>query len=148
MICDISCGVRLASRACCRLRDCYCVRMSVHAHHRLHRRVSAARVSRNAPLDGAVLQFRCWSHGSLSHWPRPVTMANSYVLRDQATVRCCIVLIVASACPRRTYDQKWQEAMAELNEQVHIEDDTLDLEEGDEPPPVRCSQQVDCVVLA
>ena len=47
-----------------------------------------------------------------------------------------------------TYDQKWQEAMAELNEQVHIEDDTLDLEEGDEPPPVRCSQQVDCVVLA
>lgn len=27
--------------------------------------------------------------------------------------------------------------MAELNEQVHIEDDTLDLEEGDEAPPVR-----------
>lgn len=25
--------------------------------------------------------------------------------------------------------------MAELNEQVHIEDDTLDLEEGEEPPP-------------
>ena len=40
-------------------------------------------------------------------------------------------------CARSTYDQKWQEAMAELNEQVHIEDDTLDLEEGDEPPPVR-----------
>ena len=29
--------------------------------------------------------------------------------------------------------------MAALNEQLHIEDDTLDLEEGDEPPPVRVS---------
>lgn len=44
---------------------------------------------------------------------------------------------LATVCHRSTYDQKWQEAMAELNEQVHIEDDTLDLEEGDEPPPVR-----------
>jgi hypothetical protein len=25
----------------------------------------------------------------------------------------------------RTYDQRWQEAMSELNEQVHIEDHTL-----------------------
>jgi len=27
--------------------------------------------------------------------------------------------------------------MAELNEQRHIEDDTLEMEDGDEPPPVR-----------
>ena len=34
-----------------------------------------------------------------------------------------------------TFDCQWQEAMAELNEQVHIEDHTLGLEEGEEPAP-------------
>jgi hypothetical protein len=39
---------------------------------------------------------------------------------------------------RRAFDLLWQEAMAELNEQVHIEDHTLDLneEEKKEAPPV------------
>ncbi|CAN0157900.1 unnamed protein product, partial [Scytosiphon promiscuus] len=35
----------------------------------------------------------------------------------------------------RTYDLVWRETMAELNEQVHIEDNTLDVAEGNEPPP-------------
>lgn len=35
----------------------------------------------------------------------------------------------------KTYDRMWQEAVAELNEQIHIEDDTLDREEGAAPPP-------------
>jgi hypothetical protein len=34
-----------------------------------------------------------------------------------------------------TYDMMWQEAMAELNEQVHIEDHTMGIPEGVEPPP-------------
>mmetsp|Transcript_33895 Transcript_33895/g.44710 ORF Transcript_33895/g.44710 Transcript_33895/m.44710 type:complete len:899 (-) Transcript_33895:293-2989(-) len=34
---------------------------------------------------------------------------------------------------RATYDSMWREAMAELNEQVHIEDNTLDEEEGEDP---------------
>ncbi len=36
----------------------------------------------------------------------------------------------------RTYDRLWQEAMAELNEQVRIEDDTLDLAPGEKRPTV------------
>jgi len=35
-----------------------------------------------------------------------------------------------------TYDMMWQESMAELNEQVHIEDDTIGLGEKDKPEPV------------
>lgn len=38
--------------------------------------------------------------------------------------------------PRSTYDRIWQEAMSELNEQIHIEDDTLDMEPGDKRGPV------------
>jgi hypothetical protein len=33
----------------------------------------------------------------------------------------------------------WQEAMSDLNEQIHIEDDTLDLAPGEKRPTVRCA---------
>lgn len=42
--------------------------------------------------------------------------------------------------PRSTYDRVWQEAMSELNEQIHIEDDTLDMEPGEKRGPVRQQQ--------
>jgi hypothetical protein len=31
----------------------------------------------------------------------------------------------------------WREAMSDLNEQIHVEDDTLDLEPGEKRPNVR-----------
>lgn len=34
-----------------------------------------------------------------------------------------------------TYDMMWAEAMADLNEQIHIEDHTMGVPEGQEPPP-------------
>ncbi|KAG5185735.1 hypothetical protein JKP88DRAFT_257381 [Tribonema minus] len=34
-----------------------------------------------------------------------------------------------------TYDAMWRETMAELDEQVHIEDNSLDVADGDPPPP-------------
>jgi IQ and AAA domain-containing protein len=34
-----------------------------------------------------------------------------------------------------TYDARWRETMAELDEQVHIEDNSLDVAPGDSPPP-------------
>jgi IQ and AAA domain-containing protein len=34
-----------------------------------------------------------------------------------------------------TYDAMWREAVAELDEQVHIEDNSLDLAPGEAPPP-------------
>ena len=33
-----------------------------------------------------------------------------------------------------TYDLQWEEAMAELSEQIHIEDHTLDIQEGNPVP--------------
>jgi hypothetical protein len=33
------------------------------------------------------------------------------------------------------YDMMWAEAMADLNEQIHIEDHTMGVPEGQEPPP-------------
>ena len=38
-----------------------------------------------------------------------------------------------------TYDMMWAEAMADLNEQIHIEDHTMGVPPGqDEPQPVSC----------
>ena len=36
----------------------------------------------------------------------------------------------------RTYDDMWREAMNDLSDQVHLEDNTLDLEEGESAPEV------------
>lgn len=41
-----------------------------------------------------------------------------------------------------TYDKIWQDAMAELNEQIHIEDDTLDMEPGEKRPAVSAHGRV------
>lgn len=38
---------------------------------------------------------------------------------------------ITAVLARSTYDRIWQEAMAELNEQIHVEDDTLDMEPGE-----------------
>lgn len=48
-----------------------------------------------------------------------------------------LLLLLPPLHARRSLDQKWQEAMTELNEQIHLEDHTLDLPEGHPGSEVR-----------
>ena len=70
---------------------------------------------------GEVLRLACGRSEALEN-PRS-TRALDY----------CAALTSVPTMSNNTYNQEWQDAMCELNEQVHIEDPNLGLEEGETP---------------